>query len=169
VTRTAPAEAELLKAIRLSRLAIVQFVILCLLSIAVFPGKFQFLENYFSELGVYDTLFSLHAWPFNGSLIALECGLFALFRALVRAIADQFDDSRVCGVTGMAAAVAIIFIGLIPLNVSDLCHTFAMIVWLLFMVLTLAFWANWQRLERGGGQHPLANWVLLPLASIQWP
>jgi hypothetical membrane protein len=171
MTRTAPAEAELLKAIRLARLAIVQFVILCLLSIVLFPGKFQFLENYLSELGIFYTLYSPHAWLFNGSLIALGCGLFALFRSLVRAMADQFDDLRVCGVTGMAAAIAIIFIGLIPLNVSDGLHTLAMSLWLLFTVLTLAFWANWHRLERGGrppslGKLGVAAIVVYPVAVM---
>jgi hypothetical membrane protein len=171
MTRTAPAEAELLKAIRLARLAIVQFVILCFLSIVLFPGKFQFLENYLSELGVFHTVFSLHAWLFNGSLIALGCGLFALFRALVRAMAEQFDDLRVCGVTGMAAGIAVIFIGLIPLNVSDLWHTMAMLLWLLFTVLTLTFWANWQRLERGGstpslGKLGVATIVVYPVAVM---
>jgi hypothetical membrane protein len=127
------------------------------LAILLFPGKFQFLENYLSELGIFETPYSLHAWIFNGSLIALGCGLFALFRALVRAMADQFDDLRVCGVTGMAAAIAIIFMGLIPLNVSELGHTYAMILWLLFTVLTLVFWANWRRLERGGRPTPLGK------------
>jgi hypothetical membrane protein len=161
--KTAPGEAELLKAIRLARLAIVQFVILCPLSILLFPGKFQFLENYLSELGIFSTPYSLHAWLFNGSLISLGCGLFALFRALVGAMADQFDDLRVCGVIGMAAAIAITLMGLIPLNVSELGHNYAMILWLLFTVLTLVFWANWQRLERGGRPNSLSK---LSVAAI---
>lgn len=164
---TAPSEAELLKAIRLGRLAIIQFVLLCVLSMRLFPREFHLLRNYLSELGSFDSLSSLHAWLFNGSLIALGCGLFVLFRTLVRAKADHLDDLTVCGATGMAAAVAVALIGLIPLNASEGLHTLAMSLWLFFTVLALVFWADWQRLERGGEPGSLVR--LSVVAIIVYP
>jgi hypothetical membrane protein len=148
MTNTTRAERTLRIAIALARLAIVQFVILCLASMWLRRDRFDIVNDYLSTLGAFRSVLSLSAWLFNSSLIVLGCGLFTMFRALGQATGEQADDLKACGVAGMAAAIAIACIGLIPLSTSEGWHTFAMALWLFFTVLALLFWADWRRSER---------------------
>ena len=92
MTKAQRAEVELQRAVSVARLSIVQFVVLCVVAMQLRGGAFHPVHNYLSELGSFETAGSLHAWLFNGSLIMLGGGLFLMFRALARAMADHVDD-----------------------------------------------------------------------------
>lgn len=157
MSRTPRAEIQLRVAIAVARLAMVQFVVVCVWSIWMRHDRFDIVNDYLSELGEFKSVLSLHAWLFNGSLIVLGGGLFLMFWALGQAMADQVDDLKACGMAGLAGAIAVAFIGLIPLNVSVDWHNLAMALWLLFTVVALVFWADWQRAEQAGRPTPLGK------------
>ena len=152
-------------AVRIAVVALAQFLVFCPIAIWTYPNEFSVASDYLSFLGCFEGPSSWHAWIFNSSLIGLGSGLFWLFWSLFHVTKNDPDDLLICSIGGMATAVSLIFVGLLPVNIFHDGHNFAMASWLLSTVVTLVFWIDWQRVGRKRKSTSVAKLGILAVAA----
>ena len=136
-----------------SIIAMSQFALSLSISVFCYSGKFQFTQQYLSELGCGG---DFHAWVFNLSLFALGCGLAWFFGTFARHTHRGNARLPIVGVCGAMASLSLAGVGAIPMDFFEPLHVLAMVSWLFFMLPMSAAWISWLTWQRYS-----IGWMLL--------
>ncbi len=134
----------------MSTLGVIQFLVCCLIAIWLYPGGtmvdettmgFSATGNYLSDLG-RDVSFSgqdnrLGSAFFNWSLTILGFSILPFFFFMPTQAVDRFGWLIATGILGGLSALALVVMGLSPINLYPMQHVLALLFWMFTL-----FWAS---------------------------
>ncbi len=153
-------ERQLEDALWWARVGLIAFMVCVVGAILLMMDRFSLRRTYLSHVGCFGSEpLRLHAWLFNVSVIFFGTTLAWLFHSLSRIGRHAPAGLKMCAVCGRGSGVALIGVGLTPVDMFYVPHMIAMSSWLLLMVLCMIGWLGWRASRKEKEAFQMARYV----------